>query len=81
MKHFLHTHTSVQQHELEQTVSQIYADLVEFDEEDRQEMLLLLRDRHMRYLQVLLSENLASCSHKIPAHEHRPTYDATLSSS
>lgn len=49
---FLRTHTSEQQHELEVKVSELFSDLQDFDEADREEMLLLLRDRHTRYLQV-----------------------------
>jgi hypothetical protein len=52
MKAFLQTHTSEQQHELELKVSDLYQDLHDFDEADREEMLLLLRDKHARYLQV-----------------------------
>jgi len=51
MTSFLQTHTSEQQHELELKVSELYRDLLEYDGEDREEMLLLLRDRHTRYLQ------------------------------
>lgn len=51
---FLRTDTSEQQHTLELKVSEIYQDLAEFDAADREEMLLLLRDKHTRYLQARL---------------------------
>lgn len=52
MASFLHTDTSKQQHELEVKVADLYHDLHEFDDADREEMLMLLRDKHTRYLQV-----------------------------
>jgi hypothetical protein len=52
MAAFLRTDTSDQQHELEIKVSEMYQDLHEFDAADREEMLMLLRDKHTRYLQV-----------------------------
>jgi hypothetical protein len=57
MAAFLRTDTSDQQHELELKVSEMYQDLQEFDAADREEMLMLLRDKHTRYLQV------RSCQH------------------
>ena len=57
MAGFLRTHTSEQQHELEVKVADLYQDLQDFDAADREEMLLLLRDKHTRYLQV--------CTHDI----------------
>lgn len=53
MAGFLRTHTSEQQHELEVKVSELYQDLADFEAADREEMLMLLRDKHTRYLQVL----------------------------
>jgi hypothetical protein len=49
---FLRTDTSEQQHALELKVSELYQDLAEFDAADREEMLMLLRDKHTRYLQA-----------------------------
>lgn len=48
---FLKTSTSEQQHALEVAIADQYQDLLEFDGEERDELLLLLRDRHGRYLQ------------------------------
>lgn len=56
MATFLRTDTSDQQHALELKVSELYQDLQEFDAQDREEMLMLLRDKHMRYLQVCLQQ-------------------------
>lgn len=52
MTSFLQTDTSKQQHELEVKVADLYQDLQEFDDADREEMLMLFRDKHTRYLQV-----------------------------
>jgi hypothetical protein len=52
MASFLHTDTSKQQHELEVKVADLYQDLQDFDVADREEMLMFLRDKHTRYLQV-----------------------------
>jgi hypothetical protein len=52
MASFLHTDTSKQQHELEVKVTDLYQDLQDFEDADREEMLMLFRDKHTRYLQV-----------------------------
>jgi protein farnesyltransferase subunit beta len=51
MASFLQTHTSEQQHDVELKVAELYQDLAECDAAEREELLLLLRDRHTRYLQ------------------------------
>ncbi|WIA37295.1 hypothetical protein OEZ86_014233 [Tetradesmus obliquus] len=53
---FLETSTSKQQHELELKVCDAYQDLLEFEGQDRDELLLLLKDRHARYLQAGLGQ-------------------------
>lgn len=64
---FLRTETSVSQHALEVKVSELYQDLAEFDAPDREEMLMLLRDKHTRYLQVHV------CAVTLPLSAHTAT--------
>eukprot|EP00775_Hariotina_reticulata_P002241 gene2241-2553_t len=51
MARFLQTHTSEQQHTVELKVAELYEDLSACDAAEREDLLLLLRDRHARYLQ------------------------------
>lgn len=75
----LRTDTSEQQHALELKVSELYQDLAEFDAPDREEMLMLLRDKHTRYLQARVcavhsSHPPALCAHSdtTPCSAHIP---------
>jgi hypothetical protein len=62
---FLRTHTSEQQRELELKVADLYADLTESEPgAERDELLVLLRDRHTRYLQV----RVLRCAGVCPDH-------------
>lgn len=82
MKAFLQTHTSEQQHELELKVSDLYQDLHDFDEADREEMLLLLRDKHARYLQVCSTTGPDSAPSPVSPPECTPRQqEASISTS
>eukprot|EP00878_Enallax_costatus_P019839 GHUV01020944.1.p1 GENE.GHUV01020944.1~~GHUV01020944.1.p1 ORF type:complete len:411 (+),score=108.03 GHUV01020944.1:536-1768(+) len=56
MSRFLETDSSKQQHALELKLADLYQELSEFESPERDEFLLLLRDRHARYLQGGLGE-------------------------
>lgn len=56
MARSLETDSSKQQHALELKIAELYQELTEFESPERDEMLLLLRDRHARYLQGGLGE-------------------------